>query len=99
MFAITGLISRGGLSNWVLFFFPDELIMVDVDAGPAFKAGLQVGVLGVAGEIVLENTAYGPPPSAPVDLRRWRDEIQIRDFEDSSVSIFRVLGADSDKVS
>jgi hypothetical protein len=38
-FALTGLTSRGGLSNWVFFCFPQESILVDVGVTPALKAG------------------------------------------------------------
>jgi len=52
-FALTGLTSRGGLSNWVFFFFPDELVMVDVGLAPAVRAGVLAGALGQLGGIGL----------------------------------------------
>jgi hypothetical protein len=73
-FAVTGLISRGGLSNWVFFFFPDRLVMVDVGMSPAIKAGVQVGVLGqlgVVGEAALINLDYGPSAAANQGVIDW----------------------------
>lgn len=44
--AVSGLISRGGLSNWVFLFRPDELVLVDVGMTPTIVAGLEAGVRG-----------------------------------------------------
>ena len=78
-FALTGLISRGGLSNWVFFFFPDELVMVDVGMTPAIKAGLQAGVLGQFGAVghgVLSSLNYGPNADATQSLQAWSTELR-----------------------
>ncbi len=63
-FAMTGLTTRGGLSNWTFFFFPREVVLCDTGVGPALKAGFGAGLrhhgaLGaVAAALVGEN--YGP---------------------------------------
>lgn len=70
-FVLTGLQSRGGLSNWVFFFEPAELVMVDVGMGPALRAGVQAG-------IGLEWGAYGPQPPAGADADTWLQRLGDR---------------------
>ncbi|MFO0579639.1 MAG: hypothetical protein U1A78_37040 [Polyangia bacterium] len=63
-FILTGLQSRGGLSNWVFFFGPEELVLVDVGMGPALRAGVLAG-------LDLEGGPYGPQPHAGTDADTW----------------------------
>lgn len=80
-FALSGLVSRGGLSNWVFFFFPDALVMVDVGIGPSLKAGAQAGVLGqLGGEGVylLSTLEHGPRARWGQALRAWLEELRPR---------------------
>ena len=78
-FALSGLVSRGGLSNWVFFFFPDALVMVDVGIGPSLKAGAQAGVLGqLGGEGVylLSTLEHGPRARWGQALRAWLEQLR-----------------------
>ena len=78
-FALTGLMSRGGLSNWVFFFFPDALVTVDVGITPALKGGAAAGVLGQFGGegIFLLNTLeHGPRAKWGQALRAWLEELR-----------------------
>ncbi len=80
-FALTGLASRGGLSNWVFFFFPDALVMVDVGIAPAVKAGMQAGAfsqLPVLGDAIMEGLTYGPKAGARQGLRDWSIQLRAR---------------------
>lgn len=93
-FALTGLVSRGGLSNWVFFFFPEELVMVDVGMGPSVKAGAQAGALsqlgslgdgalanlafGALGEGIMSGLSYGPQADATRRLQAWRTQLQAK---------------------
>jgi hypothetical protein len=80
-FALTGLTSRGGLSNWVFFFFPTETVMIDVGATPAIKAGVRAGVrgqFGLAGRVVLGRPVYGPQNEEHQALDEWRGELQAK---------------------
>jgi hypothetical protein len=52
-FALTGLVSRMGNSNWVFFFRDAELLMIDVGIMPALRAGVHAGLVKSVG-------AYGP---------------------------------------
>lgn len=77
-FAITGLISRGGRSNWVFFFFPDRVSMIDVGMAPAVVAGLGAGVLsqfGAAGSSLLRRMSYGPDGAGHDRLADWHSEL------------------------
>jgi len=79
-FALTGLFSRGGLSNWV-FFFDDQLTMIDVGMAPAIKAGMQAAVLGqfgAAGVGVLSTLSYGPQADGTKALRQWSAELRAK---------------------
>lgn len=53
--ALTGAITRGGLSNWVLFFRISDLVAVDVGMSPAIHAGIEAGVRGRS-----DGITYGP---------------------------------------
>lgn len=80
-FALTGLMSRGGLSNWVLFSFPNELVMVDVGAMPAITAGVMAGALsqfGVVGHAVATSLNYGPPVNPTHELQNWCAELRTK---------------------
>src|SRR5262249_61472638 len=69
-FAMTGLSSRGGLSNWVFFFSPTDVVMIDLGIGPALKAGARAGVasqFGLAGA-ALGGSGRGPPNGGPAGL-------------------------------
>jgi hypothetical protein len=88
-FALTGLTSRGGLSNWVFFFLPGRLVMIDVGIAPALKAGAQAGVAGAAG------VTYGPQRPAYEHLEAWCEQlrgkakkvVELRDDEIRSVRL------------
>lgn len=70
---MTGLISRGGLSNWVVFFRADELVAVDVGVTPAIRAGIEAGVRRRVGA----NSTYGPQRNANAeDDEAWLTELQ-----------------------
>lgn len=80
-FALTGLTSRGGLSNWVFFCFPKESILVDVGVTPALKAGALAGALAeleVVGEIISERATYGPHKGRGQGLYAWAAELQTK---------------------
>lgn len=79
-FALTGLTSRGGLSNWVLFVSPMEAVMIDVGAGPAIVRGIQAGMRGQFGlvGVVLQSAAHGPQKGARKELDDWRNELQAK---------------------
>jgi hypothetical protein len=73
--------SRGGLSNWVLFSFPDELVIVDTGMTPALKAGALAGALSqlhVVGEIVLERMAEDYRRSGARNLHAWCAELRAK---------------------
>jgi hypothetical protein len=42
--ALTGLTSRGGLSNWIFFFRRADLVMIDVGMMPSLIAGIEAGI-------------------------------------------------------
>lgn len=66
----SGLTSRGGLSNCVLFFDPEGIVVVDVGIGPALRAGAMAGALGG----LVNIHSYGP--QVPDDIERWRVELE-----------------------
>ena len=72
VFALTGLTSRGGLSNWVFFLFPDRLVMIDVGLAPAIKAGAQAGIGGGPG------ADYGPQKGAFQPTEAWCEELRSK---------------------
>jgi hypothetical protein len=75
-FVLTGLTSRGGLSNWVFFFFLEEIVQCDLGFVPAVKAGAVAGIranLDVIGEI--GETVYGPRLPKGGTLETWHDAI------------------------
>ncbi|MDI1437485.1 hypothetical protein [Polyangium sorediatum] len=75
-FVLTGLASRGGLSNWVFFFFPAEIVQCDLGMMPAVKAGAEAGIranLDVVGE--LGEQTYGPGRPKGGATEAWCDEL------------------------
>ena len=79
-FAMTGLSSRGGLSNWVFFFSPTDVVMIDLGIGPALKAGARAGVasqFGLAGA-ALGGSGRGPQNGGPGGLDEWREKLQAK---------------------
>lgn len=73
-FVLTGLTSRGGLSNWVFFFFPEEIVQCDLGVVPAVKAGAEAGIranLDVIGEF--GETVYGPRLPKGGTLEAWHE--------------------------
>ena len=63
LFFFGGLISRGGLSNWVIFFQPDEIFMIDVGVKPSILAGAKIGIVaqfGLPGYAAFGRPVYGP---------------------------------------
>jgi hypothetical protein len=79
-FALTGLTSRGGLSNWVVFVLPTETVLIDVGATPAIARGIAAGVagqFGVAG-IGLLRAVQERPSSKTVDLDDWRTQLEAK---------------------
>ncbi len=80
-FALTGLTSRGGLSNWVLFVFPTEVVIVDAGLRAAIKAGVQAGArsqLGLVGQAVLGRPSYGPQKGDHEALETWCSALRSR---------------------
>ena len=80
-FALTGLASRGGFSNWVFFFFPTDIVMIDVGMFPAIKAGAQLGFagqFGQAGLAAMGRPAYGPQDDGSKRLDEWRKQLQAK---------------------
>jgi hypothetical protein len=80
-FAVTGLISRGGLSNWVFFFLTDELVMIDVGMKPAIIAGLKAGILGQLGGVgygVLNTMKEGFQADARQALIDWKAALETK---------------------
>ncbi len=75
-FVLTGLTSRGGLSNWIFFFFPKEIVQCDLGVVPAVKAGAEAGIranLDVIGE--MGEPVYGPRQPQGGTLEAWHDAI------------------------
>lgn len=75
-FVLTGLMSRGGLSNWVFFFLLDEIVQCDLGMMPAVKAGAEAGLranLEVIGEI--GEQVYGPRQPKDGAIAAWCDEL------------------------
>lgn len=68
-FALSGLISRAGLSNWVFFFCGDELVMIDFGAMPSILAGLEAGICHHVG-------SHGPQRGAAhADDGAWLEDL------------------------
>lgn len=70
-FTLSGLQSRGGLSNWIFFFRDTELVRVDVGMMPALKAGALAG-------IGAEGGAYGPQLPQNGDVEAWLAQLGAR---------------------
>jgi hypothetical protein len=70
-FALTGLTSRSGFSNWVFFFLPEQLVMIDVGMAPAIKAGMQAGVLGGL------DGSYGPQRQG-LKVSAWCEQLRAK---------------------
>jgi len=82
-FALMGLVSRGGFSNWVAFFFPAEVVIVDVGMGATLKAGVFAGVggqFGALGALVLALTRSirGPRKAGGMSLREKLAELKLK---------------------
>lgn len=77
-FALTGLSSRGGLSNWVFFFLPMETLMLDLGVAPAIKAGAWAG-LGAQPWLAflggLSRAKHGPQPGREDTLEAWQAKL------------------------
>jgi len=74
-FAVTGLTSRGGWSNWVFFFFSNELVMIDLGMTPSIKAGFYAGV---ASQLGGATPAHGPIPDGNQGLSAWCTELRAK---------------------
>lgn len=77
-FAISGLMSRWGFSNWVFFFFPDELLMIDVGSNASVKAGVWAGISAGLGIDLPVDVKYGPKASANQGLQAWSEELRAK---------------------
>lgn len=80
-FVLTGLNSRGGLSNWVFFFLPKEILMLDVGIGPAIKAGALAGLsanplLAFLGGLV--SAKHGPQQGRGESFDDWQAKLRAR---------------------
>lgn len=78
-YAVPGLISRAGLSNWVFLFRSSELVLVDVGLTPTLVAGLEAGVRG-------KVTTTGPAN----DLPGVADEDWVMKLASSAKSVERI---------
>jgi len=80
-FVLTGLSSRGCLSNWVFFFLPKEIVMLDLGVAPAVKAGARAGLTALPWLAVLDGLGrpkHGPQPGLGEELDAWRAKLQSR---------------------
>lgn len=92
-FALTGLSSRGGLSNWTCFFFPQSVVLLDAGAAPAVRAGI-VGASDLL-TVVLGDPAYGPQLGRGHALFDWYERLHcsaqdIRQYEDANIQRVRL---------
>lgn len=80
-FTLMGLSSRGGLSNWVFFFLPQEVLMLDLGMAPAIKAGALAG-LGAqpwfAWLSALFRPRHGPQPGRDEALEDWQAKLRSK---------------------
>jgi len=80
-FVLTGLNSRGGLSNWVFFFLPKEIVMLDLGIAPALKAGARAGLSAQPWLAFLDGLSrpkYGPQQGRGEELDAWRAKLQSK---------------------
>ncbi|MDI1448994.1 hypothetical protein [Polyangium sp. 6x1] len=90
---LTGLTSRGGLSNWVFFFFRAEIVQCDLGMLPAVKAGAEAGIranLDVVGEI--GEQVVGPRRPKGGTAEAWYDELVAKAKRVERVPCDRVRG-------
>ena len=78
-FALTGLMSRGGFSNWVFFFLSDRVVMADLGAAPAIRAGVLAGLrtqtaIDVAATVADSVSA----DQRAVELNTWCAEVRAK---------------------
>lgn len=98
-FALTGLCSRGGLSNWTFFFFPQTVVMLDAGASPAVRAGIIGGTEVLT--VILGDPAYGPQRGKQPALLDWyaqlhydaEDVVQFADAEIERVRLHLRMAA------
>lgn len=77
-FTLTGLSSRGGLSNWVFFFLPQETVMLDLGMGPAIKAGARAGLSAQPWLAFLDGLGrpkHGPQQGRDEPLEAWQAKL------------------------
>ncbi len=80
-FFIGGLISRGGLSNWVVFIQSDEIVMIDAGAKPSILAGAKIGIVaqfGLPGYAAFGRPVYGPTLRSGESLDGLRATLQAK---------------------
>ena len=80
-FTLTGLTSRGGLSNWVFFFLPKEIVMLDVGMAPAMKAGIREGLGSQLWSALLARLGsgkYGPQQAASEGFDDWQARLRSK---------------------
>ena len=97
-FAISGIYTRGGLSNWSLFFYPKEVVMIDVGAGPSIAAGAMLGAgvqFGVLGYTAAKRIVEEKAPGGGVDLEALRSKLeakakQVRTVKDGEIEALQI---------
>lgn len=80
-FVLTGLSSRGGLSNWVFFFLPQEIVMLDLGIAPAIKAGAVAGLSAqpwFAWLGTLIRPTHGPQPGLGEEPGAWQAKLRSK---------------------
>lgn len=92
-FALTGLVSRGGLSNWTFFFFPQTVVLLDLGAAPAVKAGI-IGSIDAL-TVILGDPAYGPQRGKQQPLLDWYTQLHddaddVLQFDDAQIARVRL---------
>ena len=71
-YVLSGLISRGGFSNWVFFFRGEDLVAIDVGVTPTLVAGLEAGIRG---RVQTFGPSRGP---AHADDDAWLDSLAAK---------------------
>ena len=80
-FTLTGLSSRGGLSNWVFFFLPRETVMLDLGVAPALKAGALAGLSAQPWLALLAGLGrpkHGPQQGRGEELDAWQAKLHSK---------------------
>ena len=80
-FVLTGLNSRGGFSNWVFFFLPKEILMLDQGIGPAIRGGARAGLSANPLLALLERlgrSKYGPQQGRDEGFDSWQAKLRSR---------------------